>query len=114
TAAARVLPAPLRRTQQFAGRATVGIGARIVTEILAAEAALLLELAVALVQRHIGNDAVILAGLQVLAVVIGGIGRRLQGLYVENRFRFLRHRMQLPRVISAAHGPCNTDQSFLV
>jgi hypothetical protein len=44
--------------QHLPCRATVGIGARIIAEILAAEAALLLELLVALVQRHIGFDAV--------------------------------------------------------
>jgi hypothetical protein len=45
---------------------------------------LLLELAVAFVRRHVGFDAVILASLEVFAVIIAGIGQYLLGLGFEN------------------------------
>src|SRR6185436_3637267 len=78
--AAGVGPWLLCRTQHLAGRATVDIGARVVAEVFAGEAALLLELSVALIERHIGFDTIVLAGLQVRAAGVAGIGQHLQGL----------------------------------
>ena len=69
--------------QQLAGRTTVGVGRGIVAEILRAKRPCF-EFPVALVRRHVGLDAVILAGLEVFAVVIAGIGQYLQGLGFEN------------------------------
>src|ERR1700733_12268703 len=82
--AARVHPGLLCGMQQLAGRTAVGIGCSIIAEVLAGEAAFLLELTVAFVRRHVGLDAVILAGLDILTVIIAGIGQYLHGLGLEN------------------------------
>jgi len=99
--------------QQLAGRTTVGIGRGIVAEILADEAALLLELSVAFVRRHIGNDTVILAGLEVLAVVIAGIGQYLQGLGFENLLGRFCHLVEVT-CIAAIDDLAGDDQLVLV
>ena len=99
--------------QQLAGRTTVGIGRGIVAEILAGEAAFLLQLSVAFVRRHISNDTVILAGLEVLAVVIGGIGQYLQGLGFENLLGRFCHLVEVT-CIAAIDDLAGDDQLVLV
>jgi len=99
--------------QQLAGWTTVGIGRGIVAEILANEAALLLELPVTLVQRHIGLDAVILASLEVLAIIIAGIGQYLQGLGFENLLGRFCHLVEVA-CIAAIDDLAGDDQLVLV
>ena len=111
--AAGVGPGRLCRMQLLAGRATVGIGRGIVAEVLVGEAALLLELSVALVRRHIGNDAVILAGLEIFAGVIGAIAQNLQGRDVEDLLGRYCHLVEVA-CIAAIDDLAGDDQLVLV
>jgi len=99
--------------QQLAGRTTVGIGSGIVAEILSDEAILLLEPPIALVRRHVDLDAVILAGLEVFAVVITGIGQYLQGLGFENLLGRFCHLVEVA-CIAAIDDLAGDDQLMLV
>src|SRR5579883_1842500 len=99
--------------QQFAGRATIDIGARIVAEVLAGETALLLKPSVALVYRHIGSDAIILASLQVFAIVVGFVGQHLQRLDTQSIFDRFGHHMEMA-CIAAIDDLASDDQHMLV
>ena len=66
-----------------------------------------------MVRRHIGNDAVVLAGLEVLAVVIAAIGQDLQGLDFENLLGRYCHRVEVT-CIAAIDDLAGDDQLVLV
>src|ERR1700685_3121416 len=99
--------------QQLAGRTAVGIGCSIIAEVLAGEAAFLLELTVAFVRRHVGLDAVILAGLEILTVIIAGIGQYLHGLGFENLLGRFCHFVEMA-CIAAIDDLAFDDQLVLV
>src|SRR3984957_6398915 len=90
----------------------VGIGCGVIAEILAAETALLLKHPVALGRRHIGNDAIIFAGLQVRTAIVAGIGQHLQRLGFKNLFRRFRHRMEMT-CIAAIGGLAGANELWL-
>src|SRR6202047_3802350 len=104
-----VLPAPLHRTQQFTGGTTISIGCFVIAEMLEAEAALLLDLAVALRRRHIGNDAIVLARLQFSTAVIAGIGQHLQALGFKSLGCRFCHRMKLVYVTAIVYHLAGDD-----
>ena len=111
--AARIVLVPTHRPQQCLRRTAIGIGIGVVAERLEAEPPLRRQPPVALRRRDIGGDAVRLAVLQCLAIVIAAVGPHRQRLDPQRLLRRVGHRMQLAGVVAVVDHLARDDQLVL-
>ena len=95
-------------------RTAIDIGFAVVDERFVADALLRFEPASPLGLRNIGHDRVLLAGLERLAIVIAGVGKRGQRLDAEFFLGGFGHGMQLAGVIAVIDDLTRHDELVLV
>ena len=95
-------------------RTTVNIRLGVVDELFVAHAALRFEPRGPLGLRHVGDDAVLLAGLELVAVVVAGVGERRERGDAHLLFRGLGHGVELAGIVAVVDDLARHDQLVLV
>ena len=104
----------IHRLELCIRRTVVNVGLGIVAERFVREAALLLQAPRSLGRRDIGANAAFLAFVQRRAIVLAGVGGRLQRLGFQRLFCGFGHLVKLARIVAVVDDLARNDQLVLV
>ena len=103
----------IHRSQRRARWTAINVGFSVIAERFMGEAALLFQAPCSSGRRDIGDNAAFLAFLQGRAIVIAGVGDRLQCLHSQSLFCRLGHLVKLARIVAVVDDLARSDELVL-